>query len=69
MRRKGCDTAGKGGRARGAGRSMGYPIPALRAMASARPASLDAMLALPGVGQANLERYGKAFLTVLADQR
>ena len=32
-----------------------------------RPASLDAMLRVHGVGQAKLERYGEAFLAVLAE--
>ena len=26
------------------------------------------MMSLPGIGQAKLERYGRAFLTVLASQ-
>jgi len=38
----------------------------LKAMALARPGSLDAMGILPGVGAAKLERYGEAFLAVLA---
>jgi len=37
----------------------------LRAMASARPATLEAMAELPGVGQAKLERYGVRFLGVV----
>ncbi|WP_448953347.1 DNA helicase RecQ [Labrys neptuniae] len=37
----------------------------LRAMASERPASLSEFLALPGVGQAKLERYGGLFLDVI----
>ena len=32
-----------------------------------RPASLDAMLQVHGVGQSKLERYGEAFLAVLAE--
>ncbi len=40
----------------------------LRAMATARPRTLDEMAELPGVGQAKLERYGVAFLKVLAAQ-
>ena len=32
-----------------------------------RPASLEAMLQVHGVGQSKLERYGEAFLTVLAE--
>ena len=38
----------------------------LRAMATARPRSFDELAALPGIGQAKLERYGAAFLKVLA---
>jgi len=38
----------------------------LRAMALAKPRQLHDLLALPGVGQAKLERYGMAFLAVLA---
>ena len=38
----------------------------LKEFVSARPDSLDAMLALHGVGQAKLDRYGEAFLAVLA---
>jgi ATP-dependent DNA helicase RecQ len=41
----------------------------LRAMALTRPASLDEMIELPGIGQAKLERYGAAFLAVLAAQQ
>ncbi|MGN8113176.1 DNA helicase RecQ [Labrys sp. 22185] len=37
----------------------------LRAMASERPGSLPEFLALPGVGQAKLERYGEVFLEVV----
>lgn len=37
----------------------------LKAMALARPASLDAMANLPGVGAAKLDRYGNAFLAVI----
>jgi len=39
----------------------------LRDMASARPASLDAMRAISGVGEVKLERYGHEFLSVLRD--
>jgi ATP-dependent DNA helicase RecQ len=39
----------------------------LRAMALARPRHLHDILNLPGVGQAKLDRYGDAFLSVLAD--
>ncbi|RYE64862.1 MAG: ATP-dependent DNA helicase RecQ, partial [Oxalobacteraceae bacterium] len=41
----------------------------LKAMALTPPGSLDAMIALPGVGQAKLERYGEAFLAVLEHER
>jgi ATP-dependent DNA helicase RecQ len=41
----------------------------LRAMAVAKPSTLDEMIVLPGIGQAKLERYGDAFLAVLAAQR
>jgi ATP-dependent DNA helicase RecQ len=37
----------------------------LRAMALAKPQSLEAMVDLPGIGQAKLNRYGQAFLAVL----
>ncbi|RYE09185.1 MAG: DNA helicase RecQ [Hyphomicrobiales bacterium] len=37
----------------------------LKAMAMARPASLDDMTELPGFGAAKLERYGKSFLKVI----
>jgi ATP-dependent DNA helicase RecQ len=40
----------------------------LRAMALSRPSSVDDLIALPGIGQAKLERYGAAFLAVLAQQ-
>jgi ATP-dependent DNA helicase RecQ len=39
----------------------------LRAMAEEKPATLDAMRALPGVGDAKLERYGAAFLMAIAE--
>ncbi|MEQ1769213.1 MAG: DNA helicase RecQ [Devosia sp.] len=39
----------------------------LRAMATIRPRNLDDMSALPGMGTSKLERYGKAFLKVVAD--
>jgi ATP-dependent DNA helicase RecQ len=38
----------------------------LRGMARARPASLDGLLEVPGVGPAKLERYGAEFLAVIA---
>jgi ATP-dependent DNA helicase RecQ len=41
----------------------------LRAMLAQRPASLDDLLAVNGVGRAKLERYGQAFLDVLAAAR
>jgi ATP-dependent DNA helicase RecQ len=37
----------------------------LRAMATERPQTLDAMGALPGIGKAKLERYGVLFLAVI----
>ncbi len=37
----------------------------LRAMATMRPKTLDAMAELPGVGEAKLGRYGTAFLKVI----
>ena len=37
----------------------------LRAMAEARPSTLEEMAALPGIGQAKLTRYGESFLAVL----
>jgi ATP-dependent DNA helicase RecQ len=40
----------------------------LRAMALARPRHPHDLLNLPGVGQAKLDRYGEAFLAVLARQ-
>jgi len=40
----------------------------LRAMALARPRTMDDLLGIPGIGQAKLERYGDAFLAVLARQ-
>jgi ATP-dependent DNA helicase RecQ len=39
----------------------------LIAMAEARPATLDAMAAIPGVGAKKLETYGQAFLEVIAE--
>ena len=40
----------------------------LQAMASVRPRSLDDLAALPGIGQAKLDRYGLAFLKILREQ-
>jgi ATP-dependent DNA helicase RecQ len=37
----------------------------LRAMATLKPRTRDALLAVPGVGPAKLERYGEAFLALL----
>jgi len=37
----------------------------LRAMAVAAPRSLEDLLAMPGIGQAKLERYGERFLAVI----
>src|SRR5690606_12630745 len=39
----------------------------LRAMAMEQPRTLEELMALPGIGQAKLERYGAAFLAVLDD--
>jgi ATP-dependent DNA helicase RecQ len=39
----------------------------LRAIAAARPAGVDELAALPGVGAAKLARYGEALLAVVAD--
>jgi ATP-dependent DNA helicase RecQ len=41
----------------------------LRAMALARPQTLEELFNLPGIGQAKLERYGAPFLAILNDQR
>ncbi|MDQ3462483.1 MAG: HRDC domain-containing protein [Actinomycetota bacterium] len=38
----------------------------LAAIAEARPASRDALLALPGLGPVKAERYGEALLAVVA---
>ncbi|HEX4298364.1 MAG TPA: DNA helicase RecQ [Devosia sp.] len=38
----------------------------LRAIATARPSGLEALGELPGVGQAKLDRYGDAFLQIVA---
>jgi ATP-dependent DNA helicase RecQ len=38
----------------------------LREMARRRPASETGLLAIPGVGPAKVQRYGAAFLEVLA---
>jgi ATP-dependent DNA helicase RecQ len=38
----------------------------LRAMAIARPLTLGAMEELPGMGTTKLDRYGAAFLKVIA---
>jgi ATP-dependent DNA helicase RecQ len=37
----------------------------LRAMATARPQSLDALAIIPGIGRAKLERYGEHFLKMI----
>jgi ATP-dependent DNA helicase RecQ len=39
----------------------------LRAIATARPTSLDRLASVSGVGEAKLERYGQAVLAVVAD--
>ena len=36
-------------------------------LAAARPASRSEMARVPGVGEAKLDRYGPAFLSVIAD--
>ena len=36
-------------------------------LAAARPASRSEMASVPGVGEAKLERYGPAFLAVIAE--
>jgi len=38
----------------------------LRAIAEARPATLEAMASLPGIGKAKLDRYGAQFLSVVS---
>ena len=43
-----------------------FPDSTLRAMAERRPQSAAGLLAVPGVGPAKLERYGAAFLVLLA---
>jgi ATP-dependent DNA helicase RecQ len=40
----------------------------LRAMAQVRPATLDQLAELPGIGEAKRDRYGMAFLKVIAAQ-
>ena len=42
-----------------------FPDTTLTAMAAERPATDEALLAISGVGQAKLERYGEAFLAVI----
>ena len=42
-----------------------FPDTTLTAMAAERPMTDDALLAISGVGQAKLERYGEAFLAVI----
>ena len=39
----------------------------LRAIAEARPGSLDELARLPGIGAAKLDRYGAAMLAVVRD--
>jgi ATP-dependent DNA helicase RecQ len=41
----------------------------LRAMLAERPGDGEALLAISGVGQAKLERYGERFLSVLRAAR
>jgi ATP-dependent DNA helicase RecQ len=44
-----------------------FPDTTLVAFATSRPASRDALLAISGVGQSKLERYGDAFLRVIRE--
>lgn len=44
-----------------------FPDTTLVAMATERPLTPDGLLALPGVGHSKLDRYGAAFLDVIAD--
>lgn len=44
-----------------------FPDTTLLAMSSERPGNEEQMLAISGVGQAKLERYGEAFLAVIRD--
>ena len=46
-----------------------FPDRTLIEMAAARPATLEAMRAVHGVGRRKLERYGEAFLVVVAEHR
>jgi len=46
-----------------------FPDTTLLAFAAERPADRDALLGVSGVGQAKLERYGDAFLAVIAAHR
>ncbi|MDQ4062073.1 MAG: DNA helicase RecQ [Pseudomonadota bacterium] len=46
-----------------------FPDRTLIEMAAARPATLEAMRAVHGVGRRKLERYGEAFLAVVAAHR
>jgi len=45
-----------------------FPDTTLRELAAARPATLPAMLAVKGIGDAKLERYGAPFLAVVNGQ-
>ena len=45
-----------------------FPDRTLIEMARRRPATLDGMAAIPGVGARKLERYGETFLTVIAGE-
>jgi ATP-dependent DNA helicase RecQ len=38
----------------------------LRELATRRPASLDDLLGIPGIGQAKADRYGEALLRLMA---
>ena len=42
-----------------------FPDRTLNAMAGARPTDLDGMIAIPGVGETKLKKYGRTFLNVI----
>jgi superfamily II DNA helicase RecQ len=41
----------------------------MAALAAARPATMDELLAVPGIGQVKAARYGSTLLEVVADHR
>jgi superfamily II DNA helicase RecQ len=41
----------------------------LTALAAARPATLEELVAVPGIGQVKAARYGATLLAVVADHR